>query len=314
MARKKKPEEHENLERWLVSYADFITLLFAFFVVMYSISAVNEGKFRVLSDALVAAFRATPMTKEMLEVGSPIKTIAMKTPEMIAKPPLPVAMSGPARPINPGDAKLEAERKAAEARAATIRAMATEIQTALKDLIDKDLISVRRTSLYLEVEIKSNILFPSGSAHLSVAAIPTLETIAETLNRYPNAIHVEGFTDNVPINTVAFPSNWELSAARAASVVHLFARVGVDPDRMAAIGFGEFRPIADNATAEGRRKNRRVVLVVLADTSQKRPFELPAEPAGTTASEAPVPAAPTAAAPAAEPVKPAQPGVAEAKP
>lgn len=301
MARKKKPEEHENLERWLVSYADFITLLFAFFVVMYSISAVNEGKFRVLSDALIAAFRSKPVTKEVVHIGSPIKTITLQTPELIAKPPLPMPMSGPTRPVNVGDAKLEAERKAAAARAATIRAMATEIQSALKDLIDKDMIRVRRTDLFLEVEIKSNILFPSGSSRLAASAIPTLEIIAETLNRYPNAIQVEGFTDNVPISTATFPSNWELSAARAASVVHLFARVGVDPERMAAIGFGEYRPIADNDTADGRQKNRRVVLVVMADTSQRRPFELPTE----SPSPTPETAAPASGVGAAEPVPPA---------
>jgi chemotaxis protein MotB len=268
MARKKKHEEHENLERWLVSYADFITLLFAFFVVMYSISAVNEGKFRVLSDALVAAFRPVNPTAKPIEFGVKMKSVNIQ-------PPLPLPV--PKQPFNVINAQTEQARAEAAARAEAIKTMGSEIEAGLKDLIDKNLISVRRTSQYLEVEINSNVLFPSGSARLSLGAIDPLETIAATLKRFPNVIHVEGFTDNVPISTAAFPSNWELSAARAASVVQLLTRSGVDPERMAAIGFGEYRPKGENDTAEGRQRNRRVVLVVLADISQKRPFELPVE-------------------------------------
>jgi chemotaxis protein MotB len=256
MARKKKHEEHENHERWLVSYADFITLLFAFFVVMYSLSAVNEGKFRVLSESLVAAFNSTSKSLQPVQVGQPVKAPAapvqrldpLKSPPTVA----PVEM------IRPAPVTITPRMQA-------IKEMADAIERAMDPLIKADLLLVRRDSLWIEVEIKTSILFPSGSAQLQAEAIPILEKIAGILGKFPNAVHVEGFTDNVPINTVAFPSNWELSAARAASVVHLFMSAGMQPARMAAIGLGEYRPIADNSSEEGRNKNRRVVLVVLAD-------------------------------------------------
>lgn len=270
MARKKKHEEHENLERWLVSYADFITLLFAFFVVMYSISAVNEGKFRVLSDALVAAFRPINPSAKPIEIGVKMKAVNIQ-------PPLPLPI--PRQSFNITDALDKPTQAEMAERAKTIKTMADEIERGLKEMIDKNLISVRRTSQFLEVEIKSSVLFSSGSARLSLGAVDPLETIALTLKRFPNVIHVQGFTDNVPISTSVFPSNWELSAARAASVVQLFTRSGIDPERMAAIGFGEYRPKGSNDTAEGRQQNRRVVLIVLADTSQKRPFEWPEDEA-----------------------------------
>src|SRR5690606_7234999 len=127
---------------------------------------------------------------------------------------------------------------------------------------------------WVEVEINTSILFPSGSARLSAEAIPILERLAEILRPFPNPIHVEGFTDNVPINTPAVPSHWELSAARAASVVHLCTKANIDPQRMAAIGFGEYRPVADNSTEEGRSKNRRVVIVVLAELQDQQLLEL----------------------------------------
>ncbi len=265
MARKKKHEEHENHERWLVSYADFITLLFAFFVVMYSLSAVNEGKFRVLSESLVAAFSSSPKSLQPVQVGQTLKGPAspvsrldpLKAPPMVVAPdlskPVPPALPAPVEP------------PAITPRMQVIKDMADDIERAMGPLIKADLLLVRRDSLWIEVEIKTSILFPSGSAQLQAQAKPILQKIAEILGKFPNAVHVEGFTDNVPINTLAFPSNWELSAARAASVVHLFMQAGMQPERMAAIGLGEYRPIADNSTEEGRNKNRRVVLVVLAD-------------------------------------------------
>jgi chemotaxis protein MotB len=101
-----------------------------------------------------------------------------------------------------------------------------------------------------------------------------LRRIATVLQQYPNHIQVEGFTDNVPINTYLFPSNWELSAARAASVVHVFMKSGVDPERMSAVGFGEYRPVEANTTAEGRNRNRRVVVVVMADADKRRLIDM----------------------------------------
>jgi chemotaxis protein MotB len=276
MARKKKHEEHENHERWLVSYADFITLLFAFFVVMYSVSAVNEGKYRVLSDSLVAAFRSPAKSLDPVQMGNPMRTPPVlhqdQNPMAPARPgnippvqmPMIKPMSDPRAAIAAAQAKIESER------AKVIGQIAEEMELALAALINKDLVNVRRNKFWMEVEIKTSLLFPSGSAQLAPSATDTLHKVAVILNRYPNPIHVEGFTDNKPIRTLAFPSNWELSAARAASVVHLFSSSGIQPERMAAIGYGEHQPIADNATPEGRNTNRRVVLVVLADPAARR--------------------------------------------
>src|SRR5690606_14663780 len=116
----------------------------------------------------------------------------------------------------------------------------------------------------MEVEIQSDILFASGVAEPSPVATATVRKLGAVLRGEPNAVRVEGYTDNVPISTAAFPSNWELSAARAASVVHVLADEGVDPTRLAVVGYGEFQPLADNDSVEGRNANRRVLLVILA--------------------------------------------------
>jgi chemotaxis protein MotB len=108
------------------------------------------------------------------------------------------------------------------------------------------------------------LLFLSGEAELSPRALPVLKKIAEVLKPLPNAINIEGHTDNIPIDTVEFPSNWDLSSARASSVVQEFVKVGINPVRLSAIGYGEFHPVGDNKLAEGRFKNRRVVLVLMS--------------------------------------------------
>ena len=128
------------------------------------------------------------------------------------------------------------------------------------------MITVRRTELWIEVEINSDILFTPASARLDPVAQDTLGTLAEVLTDVPNMLRVEGHTDNLPIATAQFPSNWELSAARAASVVHLFARQGIAPGRLAMVGYGEFRPREDNNDINGRNRNRRVMVVILADS------------------------------------------------
>lgn len=256
MARKKKAEEHENHERWLVSYADFITLLFAFFVVMYSISSVNEGKYRVLSDSLASAFK--PSRDGLpIKLSSPLRPpiidrdiITMQRQQVNVKNKYPEEAAGP---------------KATLKDKQNLDKVSAEIEKNLKSLIDKDQVKVVKNDLWVEIEIKSNILFTSGSAELSAAAIPVLHQIADILKPTDNQIQVEGFTDNIPIDTDEFPSNWELSAARAASVVHLFSRQGVDPSRLSAVGNGQYKPTASNDTAEGRRKNRRIAVVVLSD-------------------------------------------------
>lgn len=237
-------EEHENHERWLISYADFITLLFAFFVVMYSISSINEGKFRVLSDSLNSAFRNQPSTMDPVQIGSPVKSMHTSTQQM--------------------------ENAKEEQQIVSLQPIADAMEEVLADLIEANMAEIRVDEEWIEIDIKTTVLFPSGSAVLQPLALPILHRIAKVLKKFSNPIHVEGFTDNVPISTQIFPSNWELSAARAASVVHLFMNEGVQPQQMVAIGYGEYRPIAPNNTFEGKQKNRRVVLVILANEDIRR--------------------------------------------
>jgi len=275
--RRKHTGEHENHERWLVSYADFITLLFAFFVVMYSISSVNEGKYRVLSDSIVSAFhdplrRVDPIQlgrmsriqpSNQIETGndwSIIPIIRQSFPK-----PHPAEQKPPAPPVE--QPKDETHK------------LAEQIKQSLADLIKADLVKVRDGRNGIEVEIKASILFASGSAALSDSAIPVLERIADKLKVDDSMINVQGFTDNVPISNYEFASNWELSAARAVSVVRLFARDGIAPERLAAVGFGEYRPIASNDTADGRNQNRRVVLMIHTGANRKEESEAsPADP------------------------------------
>jgi len=261
MARKKKHEEHMNHEAWAIPYGDLVTLLFALFTVMYAMSSVNEGKFRVLSDAMIAAFNGAPRSMRPLNLGQPEpgkggeKPLVGITPTALIKinsrqdsapavpPPLPREIPG------------------------SLIRMEREVQEAMRALIDAKLITVRRESMWLEIEINTDILFPSGSGAFSASAELVLDKLAEVLKPFPNPIRVEGHTDDRPIHTAAFLSNWELSAARAASVVHQFTKQGIDPLRLEIVGFGEFHPRQPNASADGRNANRRVAVLVLEAVS-----------------------------------------------
>jgi len=279
MAREQKHEEHQNHEAWAIPYADLITLLLAFFVVMYAISSVNEGKYRVLSDAMVSAFNGAPSAKsppppspkEASPTGaastSAITLPITGTPQRSALQPL--SHNSAQEAVNPAHGDLQATSIAAEAQraAAALEQVAQNVEHAMHDLVAKNLVAVRRGDSSVEVEIRTDILFPSGSATLAPSAIEILARLAESLQSVPNPIRVEGHTDDRPINTRAFPSNWELSAARASSVVHLFSSRDIAPARLAVIGLGEYRPVKSNTTSEGRNANRRVVIVILSPDS-----------------------------------------------
>lgn len=235
--------EVENLDRWMISYADFITLLFAFFVVLYAISSINEGKYRQVTESLTEAFDSIPKSLEPIQVGDINREINDKVIET------------PQKKTATNETQSDSQN---------LKEMADAIEMEMLSVLPFEDVTIRRSKQWLEVEFDSRILFPSGQANLVVNAKDLLQKIAGILAKYPNPINVEGFTDDVPINTERFPSNWELSASRAASVVQLFGRNGIEPSRMAAIAYGEYRPIASNKTPEGRKMNRRVVIAVLA--------------------------------------------------
>ncbi|MDE1164281.1 MAG: flagellar motor protein MotD [Pseudomonas sp.] len=249
--RRQQHEEHENHERWLVSYADFITLLFAFFVVMYSISSINEGKYKVLSQALIGVFNDPDKSLRPIPIGDE-KPLTVKPSEPLVKDSEEVDAGIAQNADNP------------------LQTIANEVRDGFGDLIKSNQLTVRGNELWIEIELKSGLLFGSGDAIPSDKAFSIIEKVAKIIKPFGNPVHVEGFTDDQPIRTAQYPTNWELSSARASSIVRMLAMEGINPGRMASVGYGEFQPVATNATAEGRAHNRRVVLVISRNLEVRR--------------------------------------------
>lgn len=300
MARKKRPEEHVNHEAWAIPYGDLITLLLAFFVVMYAVSSVNAGKYRVLSDSMVAAFRGTPKMMRPIQIGDSLPTgtvqsgqsstlpygvsdpttmhlprgvleqIIEESIELIeeteasqteeAQTPASSAVDGEDPGAGPLDVQLDVEPRSQQ--------VFDDLTVALRSLIDIGQVRIRVEQNVVELELNTDLLFPVGVETVNREAVPPLREIAGIIAPYDNPLRVEGHTDTTPISTLRFPSNWELSAARAANVVRLFEESGVEPSRMAAIGYGEFQPVADNDSSEGRSRNRRVKIVILSSGNE----------------------------------------------
>lgn len=246
MARKKYDEREgggEQHERWLISYADFITLLFAFFVVMYAISVVNTGKYRVLSDSLGAAFGGKP---ELAQASSAIDALPLDS--LIARK------------------RIEAARRERE----RLDALARRLNASLAPLVKDGKVRVTQTGQGVKVDINASVLFEEGQAALGGDARATLGTVAGLLKDEGHAIQVEGHTDNLPIANSAYPSNWELSSVRASSVVRLFIEGGIAEGRLTAVGHGANLPLAPNTDEAGRARNRRVAVTILASESLPR--------------------------------------------
>ena len=248
MARRKREEEHDNHERWMVSYADFITLLFAFFVVMYALSSVNEGKYRVLSDSMATAFRN-------IQINSSAQLPA------VVLPPIPVAQKPP--PATKGQEVVKQKQRE------KMRNVAKEILEVMAPLIEQGKVRVVETSRGVTVEINDSVLFAPGQAQLQPALIQAMRGVAEVLAPTDFPITIEGHTDNIPINTPQFPSNWELSAVRATTVLRLFADAGVAAERLTAIGYADTRPVEPNLLADGRARNRRVSILIDSSVPEK---------------------------------------------
>jgi len=264
MPRRVPHEEHVNHEAWAIPYGDLITLLLAFFVVMYAISTVNEGKYRVLSSSIREAFHGAEATDP---AASALQEGMLSAEALIGMPGaanlLPLADQVRADLPLDAAARQRLQDIALQVEA-QLDAIQRQVERALGPLILGDQVTVSREGLWIEVDIRADVLFASGSAVLEPAAREAILQLATVLRELPNELRIEGHTDDVPIASAMFPSNWELSAGRAASVIRLLEERGVDPRRMAAIGFGEKRPITDNQTPAGRAANRRVVLVILA--------------------------------------------------
>lgn len=234
--RKRHDPEQENLERWLLTYADLITLLLAFFIVLYSMSKVDSGKFREVSSALRTVFRGS---------GS------------LA---LPAEMVGVDQDL--GDAW---------SAIGDLRILQNLIRTELDELGLSTKISANVDRRGLVIRVSESAFFDLGSADLRPEAYKALDLLSGLLIDIPNHIRIEGHTDNLPISNVKFPSNWELSVNRATICVrYLIEKRNFRPERISALGYGQYRPIASNENSEGRRQNRRVDIIVLNWNERKK--------------------------------------------
>lgn len=260
MPRRRPAELHINHERWLVSYADFITLLFAFFVVMYSISQVSESKYRVLSSTLMEAFEPTRSLRP-IQVGD------------LARSPSTSAID--IRGDERGDTESPALGEPAGhglgglGELGELGELGQRIGEHFSELIGDDLVAVHANEYWLQIELRDSILFGSGSAELSAQARDIFSEMAGLLVDYDNPVQIEGHTDDRPISNLRYPSNWELSTARASAIVKLLMDSGVSARRLSAVGYGEHQPAASNETEEGRARNRRVTLMIAREAVER---------------------------------------------
>ena len=251
--------EHENDERWLLTYSDMITLLMALFMVLFSISSVNVSKFVTLQRSLQDAFsgRILPGGRALEESGG-----STTSPKVASTPPT----SSPAVTADGAAAKAAAAAKVAAAKAEEkdFKALKARVDAyaAKHGLSSKVTTIVTKDGLVIRL-LTDKLLFGSGSATVQPGGRSLLAKVGALLRaENEHVIRVRGFTDPVPIHTAAFPSNWELSAGRAASVVRAFAEAGVAPERLEAAGRAALDPLTSNATALGRARNRRVEVLL----------------------------------------------------
>jgi chemotaxis protein MotB len=249
VAFRRKRVDRDNHERWLISYADFITLLFAFFVVMYAISSVNDNKYKTFGLSLGSAFGSnTPKPTD----SNPIR---LNEQELYFK-----------SIIDRRNARLAEQQLKQNERMQNLVGKLNQVMDAL---VKNGQVSVSQTSRGVMLDINASALFAQGDATLAATAQNTLSEVAKVLGEGEQLIEVEGYTDNVPISTAIYPSNWELSSARASSVVRLFIIHGVEAKRLVAVGAADNNPVLSNDTPEGRARNRRVTITVLSPELEK---------------------------------------------
>jgi chemotaxis protein MotB len=248
MARRKKPPEHENHERWLVSYADFITLLFAFFVVMFATSQTDKGKAQQVSDSVKRALEGEKMSQVMAAILGGTVTDKGRGNAM---------MRGPGGAQRPADDKKD--EKLAELLP-SLKLLSEE----LKKEIAEGKIQISMQMRGLVISFNQAALFAPGGDVISPEAYDGLEKVAAAIAKMPNPVRLEGHTDSTPINTARFHSNWELSSARSIAILELLSnKFDVPRERLSIAGYADTAPVASNDTEEGRARNRRADIVIL---------------------------------------------------
>lgn len=231
-------------ERWLVSYADFITLLFAFFVVMFATAQTDNAKARAVSESVTKALQGDSFKSAfaMLMGGAPEATKK--------------GMTAP-----PGDKSGVGDKSGL-----TLAELMPILSQALQQEIASGRLAIQMTSRGLTISFTQTALFPSGEDEIAQDFYPTIDKIAQAMNKVPNPARAEGHTDSVPIHNSRFRSNWELSAARSIALVERLTAFGVARERLSIAGYADTAPVDNNDTEEGRRKNRRVDIVILNET------------------------------------------------
>jgi chemotaxis protein MotB len=256
MSRKKKQAEPENHERWLVSYADFITLLFAFFVVMFASSQTDKGKAQQVSDSVKKAL-------EEKQVAAAVALILGGTE----------GKKGPGNAMLKGPGGTKTSGKDRAKMTEELKQSLMVLHARLQAEIEAGKMEITLEPRGLVLSLREAAFFPPGEDAIAPATYPIMEKIAEAIRKLSNPVRLEGHTDSNPIHTSRFRSNWELSAARAIAVLELLAgRFDLPRSRMAVAGYAETVPVASNDTPEGRARNRRVDIVIL------NPFGAGSEP------------------------------------
>lgn len=256
--RRKHSQAHENHERWLVSYADFITLLFAFFVVMFASSQANSLKAKQVSDSVREAFQHGEMSAAISVVLGRGKHEVEKRPD------------SPDHSTSVQKGSPPAPESTARQAPADLSKTAAQLQKVLAKELDAGKISVRLDSRGLVISLREAAFFASGDDAVSASSFPIMEKVAVGIRGLPNSVRLEGHTDAIPIHNARFRNNWELSTARAIAMLEILRdRFGLDTSRVAVAGYGENAPVDTNDTEEGRAHNRRVDLVVLSAEGEK---------------------------------------------
>ena len=272
MARKRRAPAHVNHERWLISYADFITLLFAFFVVMFASSQADKGRAQEMSESVKKALEGGKFT-------SLLAAVLGGTPDDVGK--------GNAMMRGPGGAHKAPEEKK-DAKLAELLPSLKVLSEELKKEIEAGQIQISMEARGLVVSFKQAATFPSGEDEVSAKSFEAIGKMAAAISRIPNPVRLEGHTDSVPIKTPRFRSNWELSAARSIAIMELLStRFGVARERMSVAGYADIVPIASNETEMGRTKNRRVDVVILNEHGLlAEPVKALPQPVGQTSEQA----------------------------
>ncbi len=232
MRKRLRSKDHDdNVDRWMVSYADFVTLLFCFFTAMYAISSVDTNKLGKFVESMRTAFNTSNRAS-----GNGISVIEG------------------VQVFIPTDVQVE-----------------SDVKEIFGKLLSENEIKITRDKRGVVISVKDKSVFESGSAILRDDAEAILDKTASALKKFPNMIRIEGHTDNVPINNEKFPSNWELSATRAIEVAkYLIKTHNIPPGKISTAGYAEYRPVASNDTPEGRTRNRRVDIIIMSEAESRK--------------------------------------------